>query len=654
MRFSPADTLFAYYYGKGVSHEAYQSMGAHLTNREGQDGVYFALWAPFAQSVSVVGDFNAWDPTAHPMFRLGTSSLWECFVPGLGEGCLYKYAVTGEDSVLRFKADPMGFSAELRPHTASIIQDLGSYRWQDDDWMQSRPHARDLAQAPMNIYEVHLTSWLESCTDSSGIHTAKVGRKLAQYCKRMHYTHVELMPVMEHPLDDSWGYQVTGFYATSGRLGTPQDLMALVDACHKEGIGVILDWVPGHFCKDEPGLLDFDGTELYGWDSHPHWGTQKFNFSYKHVWSFLISNALFWLREFHADGLRVDGLASMLYLTYGREQENRRNAEGGIYDLDAIDFLKELNATVAAEEPCAIMIAEDSSPYPYVTQPVESEGLGFTLKWNMGWMNDSLSYFSRDPLFRQYHHNELTFSMMYAFSEHYILSLSHDEVVHGKCSLIDKMPGEYEQKFAGLRTLMAWQMFHPGKKLIFMGGEFAQFVEWRFAEPLEWFLLNYPTHKLHQAFVRELNQFYLEQPEFWAADDSWEGFKWLDADNNSWSILSFVRSDGQGSSLVVVLNLTPVDREGFVLGVDRPGKYAEVFTTDLTRYGGEGRRNRKLMPSQPIPANGQPHQIRFDLPGFTAIVLKNKHPEPDPKPVVEVVDALAADLALGDAPMPAE
>ncbi len=627
MRFSQGDAVFAYLYGQGTQYRAYYSMGAHCIRRKKSQGVYFSTWAPFARSVSVVGDFNGWDPAAHPMNHLGITGLWELFIENLPEGALYKYAVVGEDGVTRLKADPYGFASELRPNTASVVYDLGNYDWKDGEYMARLRSggAESPARRPVNIYEVHLTSWLEACTDEAGIDLGRVGEKLAQYAKDMHYTHIELLPIMEHPLDASWGYQLLGFYAATARLGQPSDVMAFIDACHAQGIGVILDWVPGHFCKDAPGLYEYDGTPLYGWEDHPHWGTQKFNYAYRHVWSFLISNALFWVDMYHADGLRIDGMASMIDLNYGRDTQ-RRNRDGGTEDIEAIEFLRKLNDTLVNEYPGVLLFAEDSSTHPGVTRPVSEGGLGFHFKWNMGWMNDTLEYMKLDPIYRSYHHDKMTFAMMYAFSERFVLSLSHDEVVHGKLSLIGRMPGDYEQKFANLRNLMCWQMFHPGKKLLFMGSEFAQFIEWRFNEPLEWFLLDYPMHACMQRFVRDLNAFYLDQAPLWALDDSWEGFRWIDANNAGYSVFSFRRIDADGRELICVLNMTPHCHEYFSLGVTQPGVYEEIFNSDRARYGGQGRRNAPVKAYEELCFD-LPYKITFQLPGLTSLVFALTQPQ---------------------------
>lgn len=626
MRFIQPDAVFAYLYGEGTQYRAYYTMGAHCTKHKDEEGVYFAVWAPSAQKVSVVGDFNGWDPEATPMARLEQTGVWDAFVPGVESGFLYKYAVTGADGVLRYKADPYGFASELRPKSASIVTPAEDFPWTDASWMKRREtRPIDPKNDPINIYEVHPTSWLEACTDEAGIDFGKVGKKLAQYARRMHYTHVELMPVMEYPLDMSWGYQLTGFYAVTARLGEPDNLKRFVDACHKEGVGVILDWVPGHFCKDGHGLIDFDGTHLYGHIQHPHWGTERFDFSQRHVWSFLISNALYWLDNFHVDGFRVDGLASMLSLNFGRGDQYFRNANGGDEDLDAIDFLTTLNSLLPEEYPGILLTAEDSSTYPHVTYPVSEGGLGFHLKWSLGWMHDTLNYMEFDPLFRSGQHNKMTFAMMYALEENYILSFSHDEVVHGKKSLIGRMPGDYAAKFANLRVLAAWQILHPGKKLTFMGNEIAQFIEWRYDEPIEWFLLDYPMHEKYQQYIRALNAFYLEQRPLYEQDNAWEGFSWIDANNASQSVFSFTRTDRNGNTLVAVFNCTPVEYPSFAIGVDAPGRYVEVFNTDLKKFGGNGVRNARQPQAQEVPMHGRPYSISFKLPGLTALVFTLKN-----------------------------
>jgi len=637
MNFSQADAVFAYLYGQGTQYRAYYTMGSHLIHRKKSRGVYFATWAPFARAVSIVGDFNNWDPAATPMNHLGITGLWELFVENLPEGTLYKYAVTGEDGTVRLKADPYAFASQLRPDTASVVYDLGNFKWTDDDYMaRQRSLTGSPAQRPINIYEVHLPSWLETCSEKEGINMARVGSRLARYARDMHYTHIELMPIMEHPLDDSWGYQITGYYAPTARLGKPADVMAFIDACHAEGVGVILDWVPGHFCKDDHGLYHFDGTPLYGWEDHPQWGTRKFNFDYPHVRSFMTSNALFWVDVYHADGIRLDGMSAMIDLNYGRDTQ-RKNRDGGTENIEALEFLKKLNSTLINEYPGVLLFTDGSSDRAGITRPLSEGGLGFTFKWSSGWMNDSLEYMKLDPIYRAYHHDKMTFDMTYAFKENYLLPLSHNEVVLGKQSLLGRMPGSYEQKFASLRVLFAWQMLHPGKKLTFMGNEFGQFSEWHFKEPLEWFMLDYPMHACLQRYVRDLNRFYLSQPALWAQDNSWNGFKWIDVNNSGYSVLSFRRMDESGQELICVINMTPQHHNYFSLGATQPGSYEELFNSDRVRYGGSGTRNKPVTAYKELCFD-LPYKITFELPGLTALVFACRPSREDKEYIQSISD----------------
>ncbi len=621
MRFVQAGSVFAYLYGEGTQYRAYYTLGAHPTRRKDTEGVYFALWAPHARAVSVVGTFNNWDPKASPLSRLESTGVWDGFLPDLLPGSLYKFAVTGQDGETRLKADPYGFSMELRPKSASKVWKPADFPWTDAAWMEARQENRNCLDKPLNIYEVSPTSWDAACTDDAGIDFIATGKRLAAYAHDMGFTHIELMPVSEYPLDMSWGYQCISYYAFTARLGQPEALMAFVDACHSVGIGVIMDWVPGHFCKDGHGLINFDGTQLYGSLEHPQWGTQRFDFSQPHVWSFLISNIFYWLENFHIDGIRVDGLASMLDLSFGREDGAFRNRYGGTEDIDAADFLRKVNELIAQEYPGVLLTAEDSSTHPKVTRPVSEGGLGFHYKWGLGWMHDTLQYMGLDPLFRKGSHNRMTFSMMYIFDEGYILPFSHDEVVHGKKSLIGRMPGDYSAKFANLRLCIAWQMLHPGKKLNFMGNEFAQFIEWRYDEPLEWFLLKYPAHARHKAYVKALNRLYLESPSLWERDNTFSGISWIDADNADQSIYCFTRWSEKGVPLVAVFNFTPVEYGAYRTGVDLPGAYRQIFNSNEEAFGGAGRGNEDPIPAEEIPSHGKTLSINFVLPGLSVLIF---------------------------------
>ncbi|MCL2083118.1 MAG: 1,4-alpha-glucan branching protein GlgB [Oscillospiraceae bacterium] len=614
-----------YFFHAGSDCRAYEFLGAHPAERDGVKGTAFRVWAPDAQVVSVIGDFNQWKHGANALEKISVG-VWACFVPGLAEYDAYKYAVIGKDGNTREKSDPYAFHAELRPKTASKIYEISGYRWNDQDWQKNLSKNESPFDKPINIYEMHLASWRRR--DGGGILSyAEIAGLLIPYLKEMGYTHVEIMPVMEHPLDASWGYQITGYFAASSRFGTPKELMALIDGCHQAGIGVILDWVPAHFPKDGHGLIDFDGGACYEYSDperreHPDWGTRIFDYGRNETISFLMSSAVFWLDLFHADGLRVDAVASMLYLDYGKNNGGPRNIYGGNENLEAIEFLKKTNEQVFAAFPHTLMIAEESTDWPMVTKPGYSGGLGFNFKWNMGWMNDTLSYIKHDPINRQYHHNQMTFSMMYAFSENYILPLSHDEVVHGKCSLIEKMPGYYVDKFAGLRSYLAYQIAHPGKKMTFMGAEFAQFIEWNFTQSLDWHLLEYEMHKKFQDYVRELNHFYLRCPAFWQRDDSWEGFQWIDAGDYHRNILSFRRIDNKGNEIVCLFNFSPIDHNGFRLGVPASGKYREIFSSNQDSFGGWGATNGGVIKTEKTPCNDLGWSVSLNLPPFCALFLE--------------------------------
>ncbi|UCG23750.1 MAG: 1,4-alpha-glucan branching protein GlgB [Chloroflexota bacterium] len=622
-----------YLLAEGTHRRLYDALGAHLHEVSGVRGVRFAVWAPNALRVSVVGDFNNWDGRRHVMRHHHGSGVWDIFVPGLLLGVLYKYEIkTRHLDYTVVKSDPVGFYSEVRPDTASIVWDLDNYDWQDQDWLEER--AKDGHSGPMNVYEVHLGSWRRTLQDQ-WLSYRELAEQLVPYVKEMGYTHVELLPVAEHPYDGSWGYQVTGFFAATSRYGTPDDFMAFIDACHLAGLGVILDWVPAHFPRDQHGLAFFDGTFLYEHadprqGEHPDWGTLIFNFGRREVRQFLVNNAMFWLDKYHVDALRVDAVASMLYLDFSRQEGQWiPNRYGGRENIEAIDFIREFNDRVHAEFPGVLTIAEESTAWAGVTRSTADGGLGFDLKWNMGWMHDTLQYIENDPIHRSYHHGTLTFSLLYAFSERFLLPFSHDEVVHLKRSMLDKMPGDLWQKFANLRALYAYQAAHPGKKMLFMGGEFGQWREWNEAVSLDWHLLDdNPQHRALQAFVKTLNWLYLSEPALYELDSTWEGFDWLDLHDGQRSILTFVRHDASGSSsLIVAINFTPIPRQQYRLGVPLPGDYEEVLNSDAAEYGGSGVVNPELIRSQDRPWHDQPHSIEFDLPPLAAVILRAPAPQ---------------------------
>ena len=602
-------------------YDSYNYLGAHIVNNNGEKGVSFTVWAPNASKVALVGTFNYWDDTTHIMEKIKGTGYWNYYFDGIGEGEIYKYKIYTEDGKELYKSDPYAFYSEIRPNTSSIVYELDKYKWNDSKWIQNRKKI-DNVTLPMNIYEVHLGSWR---TDEEGkfLNYKQIAEELVPYLKQMNYTHVEILPLMEHPLDASWGYQTTGYYSVTSRYGTPDDLMYLVDKLHQNNISVIFDWVPGHFCRDEHGLMNFDGKELYGNIDHPNWGTKKFDFSKREVKNFLISNALFYFDKYHVDGLRVDGVTSVLLLNFGLDGTPYKNRLGGTDDLDGIDFFKDLNTEVFKKYPFAVMAAEESSAWPLVTYPVDSGGLGFNFKWNMGWMNDSLSYISCDPIYRKFEHGRITFGLHYAFSENFILPYSHDEVVHGKKSLVDRYPGSYEDKFKNLKLLAIFQMTHPGKKLNFMGNEIAQFIEWRYYEQLEWFLLKYPIHDSHNNFIKKLNKLYLSEPSLWTRDNDWSGFQWVDVNNADQSIFSYIRWT-EDDFVEVILNFTPVAIEKYRLGVPFEGQYRVILNSDDAKYNGSGTSYKSYSKAQPIPTNGQPFSIEIGLPGLTGLILKKR------------------------------
>ncbi len=620
-RFPDEDTVARF--DKGEELFAHRYMGAHCFSINGIGGVHFAVWAPNAKSVALVGDFNQWQENRNFLQPLGTTGIWQIFVAGLGPGALYKYAVQSQKGEIFLKADPFAFAAEIRPRTASIVTKLDNYIWDDEKWLRARKQ-KPFRGRPINIYELHLGSWKRK-ENGDFLSYRELADSLIPYVKEMGYTHVEFMPLMEHPFDGSWGYQITGYFAATSRYGPPQELMLLIDRLHQAGIGVILDWVPGHFCKDSHGLSNFDGTRLFEKEDHAEWGTSTFNFANKGIWSFLLSNAIFWLEVFHADGFRVDGVSSMLYLNYGRKGKPRQNSLGGEGDLDAIAFIQALNERVLSLYPDVLMTAEESSAWPLVTYPPYDGGLGFHYKWNMGWMNDTLRYMAMEFPKRTENHHLLTFSMVYAFSENYILPFSHDEVVHGKKSLIGRMQGDYEDRFAGLRLLFCYQFTHPGAKLSFMGNEFGQFIEWKFEESLDWVLLTYEKHKEMQRFSRCLHKLYLTERCLWEKDDGWDGFQWLDADNKEQGILIFARrSKAEDECVLVVLNFQPQAYSEFWLGVPAPGIYWEIFNSDGKTFGGEGHSNPQKMRTEPHSCHGQENAIKIILPPLGGILIKGK------------------------------
>lgn len=614
-----------YLFHEGSHFQSYRMLGAHLTVRDGISGVRFAVWAPNALEVRVVGEFNCWQGKGHLMQRLGDSGIWELFVPSIVTGTVYKYEITTREGKRKLKADPYAFWAEVRPGTASKVFPLDDYNWQDDRWREGKPAAGGVCQ-PLSIYEVHLGSWRRN-PDGTLYSYRQLAAELVDYVADLAFTHIEVLPLAEHPFDGSWGYQATGYYAPTSRYGNPDDFKYFVNKCHERGIGVIMDWVPGHFCKDDQGLRLFDGRPIYesgfsGLAENLGWGTLNFDFSRPEVWSFLIGNALYWLDIFHVDGLRADAVANIMFRDYGKQPgEWLPNRFGGKEDLEAIEFIKKLNEVVHQYYPQALVIAEESTAWPMLTRPVYLGGLGFDYKWNMGWMNDALRYISLDPVYRKWEHNLLTFSLLYAFSENFLLPLSHDEVVHGKKSLLDKMPGDYWRKFANLRAFYGYFIAHPGKKLLFMGGEFGQFSEWSEARELDWRLLDFEMHANMKQYVRDLNRYYRQDPTFWQVDDNWQGFEWIDCHDYCQSIISFLRKSKDGEFTVVLCNFTPVVRHDYRIGVPKPGRYREVFNSDLSRYGGSGVGNSDLVADETAWHN-QPCSVSVTVPPLATIYLK--------------------------------
>ena len=619
-----------YLFGQGDHHKIYEKLGAHLQVKEGVKGVHFAVWAPNARNVSVIGNFNSWHGGSHQMRTLGGSGIWELFVPDIGEGTIYKYEIKNQQGHIFEKADPVGFYSELRPLTASIVVDLNKHQWNDTDWIERRKKNDPLGQG-IAIYEVHLGSWRRKVEENNRFLTYReLADTLVPHVKQLGFTHIELLPVAEHPLDASWGYQVVGYYAATSRFGTPEDLMYLIDICHQNNIGVIIDWVPAHFPRDGHGLAFFDGSALYEHadprqGEHMDWGTKIFNYGRNEVRNFLMANALFWFDKYHIDGIRVDAVASMLYLDYSREEGQWiPNQFGGRENLDAIDFLKRLNELIFSYYPGVLSIAEESTSWPGVTKPTYLGGLGFNLKWNMGWMNDFLTYFSKDPVHRKYHHNMITFALLYAFHENFVLVLSHDEVVHGKRSLLDKMPGDMWQKFANLRALLGFMYGHPGKKLLFMGTELGQWKEWDAGNSLDWHLLDFEPHQKLQKFMQDLNQLYHREPALWEVDFAHTGFQWIDFMDADSSVISFMRKGIQSDQdcLVFVCNFTPVYRENYRVGVDRKAFFQEVMNTDSGIYWGSNKGNLGGCRSDDIPWHGLNYSINISLPPLATLIFK--------------------------------
>lgn len=620
-----------YLFHEGKNYYSYAFMGAHVVSEKRKKGVRFTTWAPNAKNVYVVGDFSDFNiRDEYKMEKVTSMGLWSLFIPDIKPGVKYKYSIETLQGEHKYKADPYAFSSELRPNTASIVLDKNKYKWNDRSWMMKRRRF-NMYENPINIYEVHLGSW--KTKNGQYLTYRELADELPKYVSEMGYTHVEIMPIMEYPLDASWGYQIVGYYSVTSRYGSVEDFKYLIDELHKAGIGVILDWVPGHFCKDAHGLYMFDGTPTYeyeeGWKAdNKGWGTNNFDLGRPEVKSFLISNAVYWIKEFHIDGIRVDAVSNILYLSYGREPgEWVPNIFGGDGNLEGIQFLKDLNTVVKNEAPTVMMIAEESTSWPKISKSIEDGGLGFDFKWNMGWMHDTLKYIEEDPINRKYHHNKMTFSMMYNYSENFVLPISHDEVVHGKKSLLDKMWGDYWNKFAGLRLYAANMICHPSKKLLFMGSEFGQFIEWREYEELEWKLISeFEMHRKTQQYFKELNMFYKDNKALWEKDHDYNGFQWIDADNSDESIFSFIRRGNKEiDTLIFICNYTPVVQYNFRVGVPYLGDYKESFNTDKIDFGGSGQVNEEKLVAEEIPFNNQPYSLMLKVPPMAAIVLKINH-----------------------------
>ncbi len=630
--FLPTLTDFdLYLFNAGDHHRIYEKLGAHCIEIHGIAGTQFTVWAPNARSVSVIGDFNGWDPRYHQMRVLGSSGVWEIFIPTITEGQLYKFQIKSQDGRILDKTDPYGTEMEFRPRTAARVNSLRGYEWHDNEWLEKRKKSDHLDE-PIAIYEVHLGSWARKPEEGNRwLSYREIAPKLVQYVKEIGFTHIELLPILEHPFDGSWGYQVTGYYAPTSRYGSPQDFMYFVDYCHQHNVGVILDWVPAHFPKDSHALAEFDGTHLYEHSDprlgeHKDWGTYIFNYGRHEVRNFLLSNALFWLELYHIDGLRIDAVASMLYLDYSRKEgEWIPNRYGGRENLEAIQFLKDLNKLIHHYYPGVLTIAEESTAWPGVTHNVEVGGLGFSLKWNMGWMHDMLEYFRRDPIYRMYHHDLLTFVLLYAFTERFLLPLSHDEVVHGKASLLSKMPGDIWQKFANLRLLYGLMYGFPGKKLLFMGGEIGQWNEWNHDQSLDWHLLQYPTHQGIQRWIRDLNNVYQSHAALHQVDFYYTGFEWIDFHDVAHSIISFIRKSANGQEkIIIVCNFTPVPRFNYRIGVPEAGVYREILNSDSEFYGGSNIGNAGNIYAESIPQHNRPYSVNITLPPLASIYLKRE------------------------------
>ena len=624
------NNLPLYLFHEGTNAKAYEYLGAHPLG----DGAVFRVWAPHAQAVSVTGDFNGWNPDANRMVKI-SDGVWECQVPSVNIYDAYKFFITDAKGNSFYKADPFAFHAETRPGTASKFYPSLDFTWSDKRWLAKRKNT-DIYASPVNIYEVHIGSW-QLYDDGNPLPYRELADRLIPYVKEMGYTHIELLPVMEHPFDGSWGYQVTGYFAPTSRYGTPEDFAYLVNKAHTNGIGVILDWVPAHFPKDAFGLYEFDGEPCYEYSDprkgeHYQWGTRVFDYGKTEVQSFLVSSAMFWIDKYHIDGLRVDAVASMLYLDYARDEGQWvPNVYGGRENLEAVMFLRKLNEEVFAQCGDIMMIAEESTSWPMVSKPAYDGGLGFNFKWNMGWMNDCLRYFSLDGIFRKFNHDCLTFSFFYAFSENFVLPISHDEVVHGKCSLINKMPGTYEEKFAGVRSFLGYMMSHPGKKLLFMGCEFGQFIEWNYKQQLDWLLLNYESHRQLKQYTADLNKFYLANPALWEEDYSWDGFNWIISDDSDNSVVSYLRRDRQGKEIIAVCNFTNVTRRNYRIGVPEAGTYRVVFSSADPKYGGRNESTTGSVKAVKEPMHGYEYSIEIDIEGLSCLYIKNNSRKKSPK-----------------------
>lgn len=625
---------------EGDHFQSYRFLGSRLGIKEGIEGAYFSVWAPNAKEISVVGDFNDWQGEDHVMKIDEHSGIWSLFIPEIKEGNTYKYEITTMNGTTLMKSDPYALFSELRPCTASKVVSLDGYSWSDQEWIEQR-RSKKIYDKPVNIYEVHFGSWRRKEEDRFNTYT-EIADELIDYICEMGYTHIEILPLAEHPLDGSWGYQTTGYYSVTSRFGYPNDFMNFVDRCHQKGIGVIMDWVPGHFCKDAHGLYRFDGTALFE-HADPQrgenydWGTANFDFGKPEVQSFLISNAIFWFELYHIDGMRVDAVANMLYLTYGKKEGSQiRNKYGGNENLEAVDFIKKLNKAVFEIVPGPLMIAEESTAWPMTTAPTYIGGLGFNYKWNMGWMNDMLKYMEMDPIHRKWYHNMITFTLMYAFSENFVLPLSHDEVVHGKKSLLNKMPGDYWKKFAGLRLFYGYMMSHPGKKLLFMGGEFGQFIEWKYDSQLDWHLLDYPMHYNLLGYVKALNHIYLEEKALWELDHGYEGFTWIDHQNVDQSIISFIRRAKDREDFVItVCNFTPMVHQEYKVGVPKFVHYKEIFNSDHEKFGGSNQLNEGLIAPIMEKWNSQPYCIYIKIPPLAVVYIKAEMDRENVRMIIE-------------------